>query len=375
MLPFLVRQDECSIDDRRTQLERSWRSFRKRFRSEEQCVDAVYEELESRLICPECGGRHFDRASGARSAFCMRCGSKVWITSGTFLHRKKALRAWLAAIWLMESGVGVSAWFLHQKLKIAYSTAHEILRALSSIVEAHRCESARHLPSSLFLDLFNRRSRETPARVHPREEQSEAEAEAEKKSGELGAGAINFDSSLAVLPDRDLAPAPAPASEYENYQITPTGDSNLDAAEQAVFGALCQGPLSTDALAERLSIPAGTLMAAITMLELKGNARCVGNQRYEACKPERSESSLEQAYENQLWDGALELVEDIREFIRSTYMGISRKYLQSYLASHWCFRDRKRWGRSSLLRACVRWDAGGRRTDEAVTPLLVKVTV
>ncbi|MGD9683479.1 MAG: hypothetical protein AB7W16_20115 [Candidatus Obscuribacterales bacterium] len=385
MLPHLVRQDAHSVDDRNVQLERSWRSFSKRFRSEEQCVNVVYEELASRMICPECGGRQFDRASGARSAFCARCGMKIWITSGTFFHRKKSLRSWLAAIWLMESGVGVSAWFLHKKLKIAYSTAHEILRALSDIVEAHRCETARHLPSSLFLDLFNRRSRETPARVHPREEQSEAEAEAERKSGELGADAVKSDSSHPVFSDRALAPAlapalvpapaPAPASEYDNYQITPTGEPELDAAEQAVFGALCQGPLSSDELGERLSIPAGTLMAAITMLELKGNARCVGIQRYEACKPERSEGSLEHASENELWDGALELVEDIKEFIRSTYMGISRKYLQSYLASHWCFRDRKRWGRSSLLRACFRWDTGGRRTIEAVTPLLVKVTV
>lgn len=74
---------------------------------------------------------------------------------------------------------------------------------------------------------------------------------------------------------------------YENYQVSPTGVPELDAAEQAVFGALRQGPISFDKLAERLSLPAGMLMAAITMLELKGQARCIGIQLFEACKPER----------------------------------------------------------------------------------------
>lgn len=368
MLSFLVRKDERSIDDCEIQLEQSWQSFKKRFRSEDECVDAVYQELKSRLICTECGGRRFHRASGSRSAFCSRCGMKIWITSGTFFHRKKALRGWLAAVWLMESGVRVSAWFLHQKLKIAYSTAHEILRALSNIVQAHMAEAVRYLPSSLFLDLFNRRSRETPARAHPREEQSEAEAEAERKPGEPAMGANNSHSCNPALS------TPGTGPDYENYQVSPTGVPELDAAEQAVFGALRQGPISFDKLAERLSLPAGMLMAAITMLELKGQARCIGIQLFEACKPERLDGS-EHASDDQLWDGAMEFVEEFKVFIRSTYMGISRKYLQSYLASHWCFRDRKRWGRASLLRACFHWDAGVRRADMAVTPLLVKVTV
>lgn len=367
MLLFLDRQEERSIDESKFQLERSWRSFRTRFRSEEHCIDAVYRELKNHLICQECGGRTFHRDSGDRRAFCASCGMKIWITSGTFFHRKKLLRAWLAAIWLMESGAGVSACFLHQKLKIAYSTAHEILRALSDVIEAQREDSIRHLHSNLFLDLFCRRSRETPARVHPREEQSEAEAEAERMTGDIIIGAINSDASNSALS--------SPAPVFANYQIAPTGEPELDAAERAVFGALSQGPLSFDKLAERLSLPAGTLMAAITMLELKGNARRVGIQLYEACMPESVGDSAQNGSGEQLWEGAMEFVEDIKVFIRSTYMGISRKYLQSYLASHWCYRDRKRWGRYSLLRACLLRGAGVGRADTAVTPLLVKVTV
>jgi hypothetical protein len=42
----------------------------------------------------------------------------------------------------------------------------------------------------------------------------------------------------------------------------------------------------------------------------------------------------------------------IISYILINFHGISRKYLQLYLAEHWCCLDRLRWGFSSLLGAC-----------------------
>jgi len=43
MLSFLVRKDERSIDDCEIQLEQSWQSFKKRFRSEDECAYENYQ--------------------------------------------------------------------------------------------------------------------------------------------------------------------------------------------------------------------------------------------------------------------------------------------------------------------------------------------
>lgn len=42
------------------------------------------------------------------------------------------------------------------------------------------------------------------------------------------------------------------------------------------------------------------------------------------------------------------------DFVRRVFQGISRKYLQLYLAVYWCSLNRRRWGVGRLFSACMR---------------------
>jgi len=73
-------------------------------------------------------------------------------------------------------------------------------------------------------------------------------------------------------------------------------------------------------------------------------------------------------------DGSGGLIQLFMDFVRVHNHGISRKYLQKYLAGHWCHRDRHSWGAGSLLLACLRsGPVSCRQILEYVSSPLVRV--
>ncbi len=58
------------------------------------------------------------------------------------------------------------------------------------------------------------------------------------------------------------------------------------------------------------------------------------------------------------------------DFVRANYRGISRKYLQNYVALFWAYKDKKTWDQDTLMNACISYRAI--RDDEVIsyiTPL------
>ncbi|MBZ0189683.1 MAG: hypothetical protein K8F91_25785, partial [Candidatus Obscuribacterales bacterium] len=105
----LLKTESDQSGQRNLVLNRHWREFEEQFETEADCLEALFARLEERARCANCSGQSFDRAYGSRQMECLHCGRKVRLTAGTFFHRKKCLRAWLAAIWLMERGVPLNA--------------------------------------------------------------------------------------------------------------------------------------------------------------------------------------------------------------------------------------------------------------------------
>ena len=56
-----------------------------------------------------------------------------------------------------------------------------------------------------------------------------------------------------------------------------------------------------------------------------------------------------------LQDQVVALIATSMDFIHEVFQGISRKYLQAYLAIFWCWIEQKCWGAGALLKACCRF--------------------
>lgn len=317
--------------ERNQAVARAWREFSRCYADEVECVEKIFRIVDGSVICVFCDGRDFARERGSRVLHCRACGREVWLTAGSFFHRKKLLRPWLAAIWMMEHGVIINALQLKQLLNIAYSSAHYILRSLACVVEEQSSNTSDIVPSYLFLDTFSRRSSETPAREHPRAEEKALQEQQEERA--------NFDNSQMDV-------------------------SGLPDDQQEIYMNLAQGPRSVDYLCSRTGLDIGPALAALTMLELDGLIQLSSGVCYQRVEVASLPSEIS--------EGALNFVHGAIRFVRRIFGGISRKYLQSYIASYWCYTDRKRWGPGALLQACLR------RSDKPtifMTPLMLRIMV
>lgn len=154
------------------QIARLWREFNRQFKTEKDCMEAIYKILknEKALSCKNCESKDWQRAYGERLRNCSSCGREVSITAGTFFDGIRQARPWMAAIWFMEQGIILSAHRFHKLLEIAYSTAWMIQRKLSFILNSliEEEESAVIVSAEIFTSAICKRSRETPAQKHPK---------------------------------------------------------------------------------------------------------------------------------------------------------------------------------------------------------------
>lgn len=291
------------------------------------CLKAVQTGL---VQCRHCSDSSLIWRDGSRVLQCENCEGYTWITSGTIFHRMRKPRPWLLAIWLQERGVLISGARLARMARVAQSTAAVILKKLACVVGDYMYESASKADSISFRKSICKRSRETPARMHPRDEECEPLAD-----------------------------------EMSNHPSqSPT--VNLDTRETTVVERLSRLPVSFDELLRRTGMSIQELSSILAILEIYNLInRLPGNNIVLATElPTRAlNSKLSSNF----------LVE-FYWFIRDTHHGISRKYLQHYLASHWSYLSRNRWKRGVLLDSC--WRAGPvfyRQLLEYVTPSVVLV--
>lgn len=328
-------------------LESLWQRFNTEFPTEEDCLEELYTRAaeEGLLKCRSCGSEHLDRTHGSRTARCRRCAKETWLTAGTFFHRIRQARPWLAAIWLMEHGVSLNSARFQRLVQIAYSSALAIFRKVSMVLDGQMGDGAPSLPSSLFSLLMCKRSRQTPSKAHPIAEQEEIE--------------------------RNHC-APAAASELSE-------EAELSEQEQTVCAALSSEPVHVDDLCRRLDVDVSKLAASLIMLELAGAATRMPGDRYVRSSAIRGAdvvgTTAQDSRAASAGDTMTTAVDAIIAFVREAFHGVSRKYLQNYIAAHWCILDRARWHSRALLHACLRRGYISRTEIRAyVTPIMVKVS-
>ena len=309
MTSQIENKDDNVADNNRHLVMQHWLKFEAEFPEgsdgTEQLCDMLFACPDRR--CPKCRSNVAVRLSDPRYVRCSDCKRKYSLTAETFFHNARRPKAYLGAIRLVETGIEFSAHMLAKLANVAYDTAWEILKKIDVILKKSLDAKAALLPSKLFEDIFRKRSRLTPAKEHPREEQRVAERE---------------------------------------MRDTYTLDiSTCSEEEQAILQSMEDKVVAFDFICERTKLAIAELTSRLVMLELKGWIFRLGPDSYRRTSPDDRYIQP---------DGdTKELLDGIIDYLKSCTKGISRKYLHFYLARIWSVRERDKWTIGALLKECL----------------------
>jgi hypothetical protein len=350
-----------------------WQRFIAEFPTEESCIDELYRRGGAKLLtCHHCFQPLVPKKSGARVIRCLSCKQDSSPTAGTFFDRMRRPRSWLAIIWLSEHGVTINGCQLHELSGITTSSASNLVGKFATVMRGLLPDDATTIPSELFCSVFAKRSRETPAGKHPRAEEEELQA-AQSVKQTTGNSGIGEESPL--LSSAALQLPPEFCGNPDDIAAPATDEPELESAEQrTIYSMLCEQPIHFDLLCNQTGLPAGVLSAELTMLELNGLMERLSGDWYLRKAKEPPNNELQAGKAASVSEQTAAKVSEIIGFIKVTWRGISRKYLQNYVGVFCFLRDKASGSAASLFDACLQ--AGPIRYQEMlayVTPALVQI--
>lgn len=159
-------EDKLRFEEMSARIAIIWKSFHRKYPDADSCWREIADTMVSQRLakCGRCRSRDFRLTSNLKVIQCCNCGQKISVSAGTFFHRVRKIRVWMAAIWLLKHGESVSSTFFAFLCEIAQSSALHILKSVF-VVTAGLQSAAKSLVSSKhFMAWFLRRSSETPRR-------------------------------------------------------------------------------------------------------------------------------------------------------------------------------------------------------------------
>jgi transposase-like protein len=321
---FLVLEEESPYNaNPKERWAAHWTEFERLYPTDEECWRELYLVVKKwkSFDCSRCGSDSLERLRG-RMLKCTRCGRVTSFTRGTFLAHIKRPRAWHCALWMTQRGVALSSSKLHRLVGVSQSSALAILHAVRTVILEHMGEAQYLVSSALFAQAIYKRSMETPARKHPTAEQEEMEQEEAE--------------AVATFTGQEMSQSKSPA--YQPSEL-----------EEMVLQELSEKPVTIEFLCDRTGIALGELMEALTILELESQVNSVPGACYVRSQepknkpPDSSSTEIKEA------------VNAAMDFICLHFHGVSRKYLQKYLAAYWLWNDTTHSLRETLIDQCIRF--------------------
>jgi hypothetical protein len=314
--------------------------FNKEYPTEGACLRALCQGNDypdGLLKCPYCQILQVPGDLEARKTKCLNCNREIWVTAqGTFRNSRKP-RAWLAYAWLMDHGMIINPNRFHLLLEIAASTAANIFKTITvgrlPVLDALK----DNIESAVFKDLYIRRSIETPAQSHPVTEQNVVD-----RADPQEAEAFHENMTSSEPPDKQKSPDNAAKSAASTtFSKKQKNSEALSMRERMIFEKLSKEPLHIDRICEMVPLEPRLVSAILTTLELKGVARRLPGDRYAIAEKPQSQafetkdrSSFNANVNENINKALLVSINMFHDFIYLTFQGISRKYLELYLA---CF--------------------------------------
>lgn len=326
--------------------------FHKQFPSDRHCIEELIRRLDLDR-CKKCNSRSVSREFGARILRCQLCHMRSWVFAGTFFERMRRPSLHLGVIWLHDEGFVPSAKCLEEPFNASYSSVFNVLKRVRETAATLLMQSVDRVTIKAFNRVFCRRSRETPAGEHPSFEVVEASTTASDSVDSLrNSQSEGFASKDATMKSMSEVP-PRVDTSLDQEQ---TGEAEpLSPTEKSIFEALSTEPMSFDAIIASTGKKAAEVNVALTMLEFSGLAQRLPGDRYVLMKP--VEIQPRERAEN------LSSVFKICGFVKHFYGGISRKYLQSYIASFWMSTDQAYWSKGRLFEVVLKVGANRKLAD------------
>jgi DNA-binding transcriptional regulator GbsR (MarR family) len=322
------------------------------FSSSSDHAKYIYGFIPGGLKCQRCDCADLVIESGDRTALCLNCRNVNHLTANTPFHGVRRIEDWVRAICLLEDGVCFSANMFAELTGMAQSSVSTMLKKLYLIMaEKMKSDMEDHVlqDSAEFLEVVRKRSLQTPANQHPQTEQDvfdELARNSENTSGDSIDAIIEQAVSKIYLRKADDQDTSASNSESSQSPPVFDGTVNLWESEKAVYKLLSYEPITFDHLVSKTGLSTGDLTATLMHLGLGGLVDLMPGDRYVQRRiplPSNAASAIKKVDPKPFCN-----------YVLSNLHGISRKYLQLYLAAYWCSADRKRWGAGSLFRACSR---------------------
>lgn len=337
----------------------AWRDFSIAFPTEEHCLEELILKMQEDgwvFHCRKCNSLDISRKWGERMYKCFNCGNRGWILAGSFFGFIRKARLWLGCIWLLERGVYFNAWQLHKLAKCAYSTALMIFRKLSFVLNENMQENLPEVDSEEFISIFWKRSNQTPVGEHPMAEQDAFKME---ETLDQNAGTDDQIDQINQI--------------NQNNQIDQI--SKLSEEQKQIYEFIGDEKIHVDDICREFDFGIGKILCELTFLESYELLQRHGGDYYTRSNLQISRNTNKLMVEcSQVSPKSQCGIDEFLDYIRGTIHGISRKYLQLYLASFWCKFDRQRWGKGLLLQACIRSPfRSSSEIFEYITPAIVFV--
>jgi hypothetical protein len=311
-------------------IEKLWPIFEERIPDDATALKFVRQTLlENSAIHCQCGVtvKKKYQAKKPRTLICKNCKKEIWFTAKTPFKRAERLKAWLGAIFLMGHGAVVTSNKLAALGGTAISTALNIVRTIGLVIEKERLlepiDRSFPVPSAEFISIFCRRSLLTLPKVHPSTEIEEKKAKSETKTKQ--------------------------GRSEQRAQATTT--AHLCESEKEIFELITSEPITQDQICQSTTLPVSAVASALVILEIEGLIQAHAGGRFSRRSSADNNNKTEEKI-NPL--AAMSLVGRTIDSTLSIRGGISRKYLQIYLAAIWCHFDRRRWSEEKLLLAFLR---------------------
>jgi hypothetical protein len=226
-------------------------------------------------------------------------------------------------------------------------------------------EDVANVHTRYFIEIFSRRSRQTPAGAHPRGEQDEidkwtmesgtvaecwSEAGADQKDKDSVAACL----ALPELPDEGVEERQI-ASGLHSEAVEDALTLTLSPRDEQLYELLSDQDLHFDELVDRTGMAAREISASLSMLELVGLVRRLPGGFYARAVPEHCDGAAAKTVPAEAPPPQIvEAIAAFEELARRIFHGISRRLVQPYLAAFWCHVRTMKWSTEALFSTCIR---------------------
>ena len=342
-----------------------WPEFESLIPDNLTALEYVLEELfKHEMIRCHCGNnspQNFARID-LRVLGCLHCSRKIRFMANTCFRYVKQLKAWLGAIYLKERRVVVTSYRLTRLCNIASATAHNIVTTLGCHIqkelELRHCDAVHTAPLDLFIKVLFKRSLISGSYKHPSEPPDETNREA------------SCDTQTSQQKENQKKKTFSNSTNDLTESADESTDSDLSDTDRLVFESIRQTPTSQDSLCATTGMTAAQISSSLVMLEISGLIQAQPGNLFVRCKRSTAHNLASEVKES-----AAAIAWRAFKTIGEIYGGVSRKYLQLYLAAFWCHQDGTSWPEGSLLKILLRGEPiQFQEILNYVSPLTVSLT-